>query len=1072
MNCVFIVGAEAHPQLNAVWVQTLETNGWSVIPRPDLSHSGIGQPLYVADAFIALLSPDTLTCERNVDDILWLRDQGKSLILVQVEPLLTDSIVDGPVVNAMFNPDKAIEQVMNEIRDIKRSQSAHRPVGRMSLSLSVLALFILLFFFTSQGLLLPGNFAVTPTVPLEFFATDTPEPNRLPALGAEIIQLAQVMASDTPTVTVTHTPTATPSPSDTPEPTATTETADQEAVATTEITAQPEPTDEPSSTPSPTSTTTHTPVPSETPTSTIEPTETATATSEPTPEPIILRADRRRPKPQEEVDSVVENLFISILNNRMVARFSASPASGTAPLRVSFRNESQGDAAAFAWDFDDNGRIDSRESEPEAFTYTRPGEYRAVLTVRYATGLRRSTALITVQEADADANETPTATDTPDTASGSGEPLEVSFEANPISGPAPLQVQFFNTSTGDYESVSWDLNGDGQEDSDDPDSTFFVYNAEGNYSAQLSIRDRNGEISTAVIVIQVYQNDDTSSSSAGPGEELLADFVLNPYEGPAPLTVSFENYSTGRIDVYEWDFNGDGVVDSNAANPLPYTYNQPGFYDIQLVVRGLDADGNAAFVSFADYVEVTGPGGGAASDNGDENNNAQGGVQGPTAFFEADRTLAIVGQTIRFTDQSTGEIAVYLWDFDGDEAVDSQDQNPSFVYKEPGSYYPRLLVIGPTGSDMYNEQLIRVVVATSTPTQTPTVTRTPTATATHTLTPTSTATATATSTPTATKTYTPTPTYTATATSTPTATKTHTPTPTYTPTATATETPVMMVEIRSDSFTENNEYAFSLRLNNAGSTSLNQLTARLYVTGDTSAPDLISASIGGQMIGTSGPLSDTNNQTYYQLNLGDLELVPSESAVVQILFEAGQQDGFIVSNDWWYSGGWTVDYSLTDTIPVYSNAILISGTIPPSDWPLPSPGPEQTAEAQPEQTEEPLPEQTEEPQPEQAEEAQLEQTEEVQTSLQVNAAPPVQQSSTSTPLPTHTQTTTSTPTSSPTVTSTIIPSAIPTVTASATVTFTPTLTPSPSVTSTTPPHPTQTSASPDPSTEQTQGSTP
>lgn len=61
--------------------------------------------------------------------------------------------------------------------------------------------------------------------------------------------------------------------------------------------------------------------------------------------------------------------------------------------------------------------------------------------------------------------------------------------------------------------------------------------------------------------------------------------------GTAPLSVAFSSTgsrATGRdnaIDAYEWDFNGDGNVDSREPNPS-YTYESPGLYRASLVIVG------------------------------------------------------------------------------------------------------------------------------------------------------------------------------------------------------------------------------------------------------------------------------------------------------------------------------------------------------------------------------------------------------------------------------------------------------------------------------------------------------
>ncbi len=67
------------------------------------------------------------------------------------------------------------------------------------------------------------------------------------------------------------------------------------------------------------------------------------------------------------------------------------------------------------------------------------------------------------------------------------------------------------------------------------------------------------------------------------------------------------------------------------------------------------------------------------------------------AEFTAEPTTAPDKTTIQFTDQSTGNITGWLWDF-GDGAT-SIDPNPSHKYKEARTYTVSLTVTGPDGSD-------------------------------------------------------------------------------------------------------------------------------------------------------------------------------------------------------------------------------------------------------------------------------------------------------------------------------------------------------------------------------------
>jgi PKD repeat protein len=67
------------------------------------------------------------------------------------------------------------------------------------------------------------------------------------------------------------------------------------------------------------------------------------------------------------------------------ADFSATPRSGAAPLAVSFTDLSTNGPTSWAWDFDNNGTVDSTAQNP-IFTYANPGTYTVRLTAGNSAG--------------------------------------------------------------------------------------------------------------------------------------------------------------------------------------------------------------------------------------------------------------------------------------------------------------------------------------------------------------------------------------------------------------------------------------------------------------------------------------------------------------------------------------------------------------------------------------------------------------------------------------------------------------------------------------------------------------
>jgi uncharacterized delta-60 repeat protein len=71
----------------------------------------------------------------------------------------------------------------------------------------------------------------------------------------------------------------------------------------------------------------------------------------------------------------------------------------------------------------------------------------------------------------------------------------------------------------------------------------------------------------------------------------------------------------------------------------------------------------------------------------------------PTADCSADTTSGNKPLTVQFTDESTGSVTAWSWDFDNDGTVDSTIQNPAWTYNDAGDYTVSLAVTGPGGGD-------------------------------------------------------------------------------------------------------------------------------------------------------------------------------------------------------------------------------------------------------------------------------------------------------------------------------------------------------------------------------------
>lgn len=172
-------------------------------------------------------------------------------------------------------------------------------------------------------------------------------------------------------------------------------------------------------------------------------------------------------------------------------------------------------------------------------------------------------------------------------------------------------------------------------------------------------------------------------------------FRAYPTKGAPALKVRFQNFSTGPLVRYLWDF-GDGTT-SVEKSPV-HIYQAEGIYSVKLnIITSLGAQG---VVTKSNYITVneelkqpffyTTPVEGVSKETAE--NNPGDYPDGATTF--------------EFVDQTDGEVVQRYWIFDGagsheGDAVPTQsipEYNPnihttSYMYDVPGTYKPSLLVL-------------------------------------------------------------------------------------------------------------------------------------------------------------------------------------------------------------------------------------------------------------------------------------------------------------------------------------------------------------------------------------------
>ena len=142
------------------------------------------------------------------------------------------------------------------------------------------------------------------------------------------------------------------------------------------------------------------------------------------------------------------------------------------------------------------------------------------------------------------------------------------FTASINQGVVPLNVQFIDNSIGAPTAWLWDF-GDGTNSI--LQNPVHLYTQSGSYAVKLTVPNN---IDTNTSQIPFFVNISSFNT-------LAADFSSNLTSGNTPLTVQFNDLSTGTPTAWEWDFNSDGQVDSNEQNPV-YEFMYPGSYTVTL----------------------------------------------------------------------------------------------------------------------------------------------------------------------------------------------------------------------------------------------------------------------------------------------------------------------------------------------------------------------------------------------------------------------------------------------------------------------------------------------------------
>ena len=211
----------------------------------------------------------------------------------------------------------------------------------------------------------------------------------------------------------------------------------------------------------------------------------------------------------------------------------------------------------------------------------------------------------------------------------------------------------FTISDSSYNVSSWLWNfGDGTYSTDPSPVHTYLYN--GTYAVSLTVTAPSGCTQVVSPITHVQ--------STGPD----AQFSLNAVVSCAPTIVNFNDISTGAT-AWNWNF---GDANNSVLNDPVHIYNQPGLYDVTLIVS--DSSGCSDTLVRPGLVHIT----------------------GSIANFNVSATTGCSPWQVQFQDSSISAFN-WLWNF-GDGNTSSLP-NPVHVYDTPGNYTVTLITHDTTG---------------------------------------------------------------------------------------------------------------------------------------------------------------------------------------------------------------------------------------------------------------------------------------------------------------------------------------------------------------------------------------
>jgi PKD repeat protein len=189
--------------------------------------------------------------------------------------------------------------------------------------------------------------------------------------------------------------------------------------------------------------------------------------------------------------------------------------------------------------------------------------------------------------------------------------------------------------------------------------------------------------SAAIEFVGYNANNDSVMANPGAG---CSSWPVAQFSGEPTIVITggsviFTDESEGEPDEWVWTFIGGTPGGFAGQTPPPVFYNTPGTYNVVLWISN---EAGTSTNEKVGYIQV-----------GDA----------PVADFSASPLSLYEGETVNFTDISTGSPSTWAWEFEGGNPATSDVQNPvGILYDEPGLYSVTLTVTSIFGTDVTTKE--------------------------------------------------------------------------------------------------------------------------------------------------------------------------------------------------------------------------------------------------------------------------------------------------------------------------------------------------------------------------------